>query len=321
MEKDVPSDPEQGVKFLLAAKDSLGAIGYDVFEILITKSSISQTQSLTIRLLNNYTEFEQNISQRLDLVSRISSYYGDPDPSQVRVLYYKKGSVLLSWTNDSLPSDVCNTAQANYVAEKVVGSDGVNQAFKEYLSSEYLVASANRTLSGICSPPSPIPDKSVGTEPSSLWEKHVLPGIIVVIILIILAIILLLLLRRRRAKPTDPEKRTYKKRKPIILEPEMEMKPLPGKPLILENDEPSHPPSYMSNVSLDKTPYYDNDSDGFDEEDYNISPARSSTVYETPPPSYLPPQEPVEQPPPGYRQPPTFYSSYTLPPWETSSDV
>lgn len=324
MDKDIPSDPERGVKFLLTAIDSGGLIGYDVFEIMITKSpSTSYTQSLSVRLDNNYTAFVRNVSQRLDLVSRISGYYGDPDTSQVRVLSYSEGSIILSWTNDSLPSDVCNTTQVNYVAEKVVGRDGVNQAFKENLSPEYSVTSANRTLTGLCNAttlaPPVVPDKVVGTEPSGLWEKHVLPGIIVAIILIIIAVILLLLfLRRRRANPSDPEKRTYKKRKPIILEPEMEMKPRSGKPLILENDDLSHPPSYMSEMSLDR-PYYD--SDDYDEEDYKPTPSQSTPVYETPPPEYSVPPEPLEPPPPVYRLPPTFYSSYTLPPWETSSDV
>lgn len=324
MEKDIPSDPERGVKFLLAAKDSAGLIGYDVFEIMIRKTSMSYTQSLSVRLDNNYTAFERNISQRLDLVSRISGYYGDSDTSQVRVLSYSQGSILFSWTNDSLPTDVCNTTQVNYVAEKVVGKDGVTLTFKEYLSPEYIVTNANRTLSGVCNAttfaPPVVPDKVVGTEPSGLWEKHVLPGIIVAIIIIIIAVILLLLfLRRRRAEPADPEKRTYKKRKPIILEPEMEMKPRSGKPLILENDELSQPPSYMSEMSLDRTLYYD--SDDYDEEDYKPTPSRSSPVYETPPPEYNVPQEPLEKPPPVYKLPPTFYSSYTLPPWETSSDV
>ncbi|KAK3699932.1 hypothetical protein QZH41_016591, partial [Actinostola sp. cb2023] len=329
MEKDIPdpNDPERGVKFVLVAKDSAGAEAYDGFEILIASSSIPYVQSLTITLGNSFSDFNSNLSQRLDLIDKISSYYKDPDTSQIRLLSYKQGSVVFSWTNDSIPSNECDREKVNAVAEKVVDANGVNTAFKDHLSPDYTLTNATRTLSGVClqnittSAPF-IPEKNVGTQPSGLWEKHVIPGIIVVIILIILAILLLLLIRRKRAKPSDPERRTYTKRKPIILEPEMEMKPLPGKPLILENDSLSHPPSYMSESSLYKSPYmyYDNNSGDFDEED-NITPPKHSPVYETPPPSYLPPEEPEEPFPPPYRLPPAIlYPRYDLPPWEESSE-
>lgn len=330
MEKDIPDpqNPETGHKFLLTAKDSHGAVAYDVFEILIGSSSSKPfTQSLTVTLSNDFEVFNNNLTQRLNLLDKISSYYKDPDTGQIRVISYKKGSVVVTWTNDSLPTNVCDQEKLNGVAEKVVDKNGPKTEFKEHLSPEYTVTGAERTLSGVCiqnttSAPF-ITDKNVATEPSDLWEKHVIPGIIVVIILIILAILLLCFIRRRRAKPSDPERRTYTKRKPIILEPEMEMKPIPNKPLILDNDSPlSHPPSYASEPSLYRSPYgyYDNGSGDFDEEDN--TPRKHSPVYETPPPSYMQPEEPEEPPPPPYMLPPTLlYPRYDLPPWEESSEV
>lgn len=334
MEKDIPdpTNPQIGVKFLLNARDRHGAVAYDQFEILIASSSSSPyTQSLRVTLDNDFTEFNSNLTQRLDLLSKISSYYQDPDTSSIKIISYKQGSIVMTWANDSLPTNECNQEQLNAIAEKVVASNGgVNTAFKEHLSPDYTVTSAERTFSGTCiqnmttSAPY-ITEKYVATEPSGLWEKHVIPGIIVVIILIILAILLICFIRRRRAKPSDLEKRTYTKRKPIILDPEMEMKPIPSKPLILENDSPlSHPPSYMSESFIYKSPsgYYDNNSGDFDEEDNRLTPPRHSPVYETPPPSYTQPEELQEPPPPPYMLPPAIlYPRYDLPPWEESSEV
>lgn len=333
MEKDIP-DPanrEIGVKFLLNARDSHGAVAYDVFEILIASAqNIAYTQSLTVTLNNNFTAFNNDVTQRLYLLSKISSYYKDPDSSQIRLMSYKEGSIVVTRANNSLPTDECNKEKLNQIAEVVTTNSGVTTGFKEYLSPDFEATNAQRTFSGVCTQPSTtsapfITAKNVATEPSGLWEKHVIPGIVVAIILIILAILLICFIRRRRAKPSDPEKRTYTKRKPIILEPEMEMKPVPSKPLILENDSPvSYPPSYLSEPSLYKSPsgYYDNHVRDFDEEDNRLTPPRHSPVYETPPPSYVQPEELEEPPPPPYILPPALlYPRYDLPPWEESSEV
>lgn len=332
MEKDIPdpANPEVGVKFLLNARDSHGAVAYDVFEILIASSqNWAYTQSLTVTLNNNYTAFANDVTQRLNLLNKISRYYKDADTSQIRLLSYKEGSIVVSWANNSLPTNECNQENLNRIAEVITTSNGVTTGFKEYISPDFEATNAERTFRGVClgsTTSAPIiTAKNVATEPSGLWEKHVIPGVVVVIILIILAILLICFIRRRRAKPSDPERKTYTKRKPIILEPEMEMKPIPSKPLILENDSPvSYPPSYLSESSLYKSPsgYYDNHEGDFDEEDNRLTPPRHSPVYETPPPSYVQPEELEEPPPPPYMLPPALlYPRYELPLWEESSEV
>ncbi|XP_032234244.2 mucin-3A isoform X1 [Nematostella vectensis] len=329
----LPMDPSEtltrGELFILKARNSRGDIAYDAFEILVLDSQTQHAVELSTRLDNNYTIFSNNLTQRLLLLSAIASFYGDASPGYIRVLRYQEGSVLFIWTNDTLPTSECDPEKNARVSNRVEEDGEVTNAFRQALAPRFPVMSAYSSLVGVCNrtiiPASAIPGARDSEESSDLWVKHVLPGVLVAFILIIIAILLFLYLRRKRPKPADPERRTYKKRKPIILDPEMELKPLPGKPLVLPSDDPSQPPSYISDTSLDKAPYSyyndDYDDDGDDEEDFKFGSFPPSPIYETPPPVYggFEPDY-RETPPPNYRLPP-MYLNYTVPPWETSSDV
>jgi len=294
-----------GEGFILRARDSRGAEALDAFEVLVVPSEGPVVQEMRFRIANDFLAFNRNVSQRLLLLKKIADYYGDPDRSRITVLSFTPGSVVMSWTNDSLPTDRCDEEKLDYVANKVLLPDGeVSEAFKGALQG-FPVESASQRRLGVCNgsepgPETPIPPGQQSKVEEDLWYKHVLVGVFITLIIVVLAVLLIWYFRRRRPKPSN-EKRTFKKRKPIVLDPEIELKPIPGKPLVLPDDDPSQPPSYISETSFNKPMYSD------DEDEVDYGKRSPSVVYEPPPPFHAAlNDDPRNSPPPAYLLPPMY---------------
>ena len=305
MSTHVPNG-NNGEELVLRARDSQGAETHDAFEVLVAIPETPLVQQLTVKFSNDFLSFNSNVSQRLLLLRKIADYYGDPDESFIRVSAFTSGSVIMAWSNDSLPTERCDEEKVKYVESKIFLPSGeIREEFDVALDGFPVESGSHRRL-GVCNesnvvPPGTIAPLQRSSSEYDLWHKLVLVGVLVALLLIIIAIFLAWYFRRKRPKPYDQEKRTYKKRKPILLEPEIELKPISGKPIVLPDDDPSIPPSYLSETSLDKPP--ENFSDN-DEEDYG---KRSPSVYNEPPrPTHL---EPNDSPPPPYFLPP-IYGSY-----------
>ena len=306
LDEHVP-DGILGQVLVLRARDNNSAVTFDAFEVLVVPSEKPLVQELRVRITNEFATFNRDLALRLALLKKIAAYYDDEDESKIRVLTFSPGSVIMTWTNDSLPTDRCDEEKLQYVTSKMLLPNGeVRKEFREALQ-DFPVVSASEERFGVCNesyiPPAetPIgPAKKEARAEENLWYKHVLVGLLIVLIIIVLAALLIWYCRRRRPKPAS-EKRTFKKRKPIVLGPEIELKPLPGKPLVLPDDDPSLPPSYISETSFNKPTYSDDE----DEEDYGKrSP---SVVYEPPPPFYPAQDDDIRNsPPPAYLMPPMY---------------
>ncbi|XP_074620809.1 uncharacterized protein LOC141879422 isoform X1 [Acropora palmata] len=293
-----------GESLVLRARDSQGDEALDAFEVLVVPSEKPVVQELTLRISNNFRIFISNVSQRLLLLEKIAAFYGDSDSSQIRVLSFTAGSVIMEWTNDSLPTDTCDEEKIQFVENRILEDGEVREEFKEALR-DFLVENATQIRMGVCKGTRPgdettiAPAQQSRIEESNLWYKHVLIGLLFVLIILVLVSILVWYRRRRRSKPYN-EKRTFKKRKPIILGQEIELEPIAGKALVLPDDDPSQPPSYLSETSLAKPVSSDDD----DEEDYGKSP---SIRYQPPPPFHAAlTEDPRSSPPPAYMMPPMY---------------
>ena len=301
------SGREEYERYVLTASDSRGLTARDVFQVVMVVVTDTVTQQLSIRTSNNYTVFTNNVVQRLDLVQRIKTYYGDEDASAIRILSATQGSLVVIWSNDTLPSDRCDEEAVQEIASKAVLSGGeVNPAFRNALEPAFPIQNAKEERVGICNVTETYPTVPVrgqrSTSETDTWLKHVLPGILVALLLIILALILVTYLRRRRPKPANPEKVTYRKRKPIVLGEEIELKAVPAKTLILPDDDFGWPTSHLSDTSLDKPQHYDTD----DEDEVDFGKRTPSVKCELPPPFYSMNESPRDTPPPSYKLPPPY---------------
>lgn len=306
LDEHVP-DGILGQVLVLRARDNNSADTFDAFEVLVVPSEKPVVQELRVRITNEFATFNRDLALRLALLKKIAAYYDDEDESKIRVLSFSPGSVIMIWTNDSLPTDSCDEEKLQYVTNKMLLPNGeVREEFREALQG-FPVVSASEERFGVCNgsfiapTETPIdPARKEARAEENLWYKHVLVGLIFVLILIVVVALLIWYCRRHRPKPWS-EKRTFKKRKPIVLGPEIELKPMPGKPLVLPDDDPSSPPSYISETSFNKPTYSDDE----DEEDYGKrSP---SVVYEPPPPFYPTQDNNIRNsPPPAYLMPPMY---------------
>ncbi|XP_067042438.1 uncharacterized protein [Acropora muricata] len=295
-----------GESLVLRARDSQGDEALDAFEVLVVPSEKPVVQELTLRISNDFRIFISNVSQRLLLLEEIAAFYGDSDSSQIRVLSFTAGSVIMKWTNDSLPTDTCDEEKIQFVANRILENGEVREEFKKALRDhDFLVENVTQIRMGVCKATGPgdettiAPAQQSRIEEGNLWYKHVLIGLLFVLIILVLVSILIWYRRRRRPKPHN-EKRTFKKRKPIILGQEIELEPIAGKALVLPDDDPSQPPSYLSETSLAKPVSSDDD----DEEDYGKSP---SIRYQPPPPFHAAlTEDPRSSPPPAYMMPPMY---------------
>ena len=295
-----------GESLVLRARDSQGDEALDAFEVLVVPSEKPVVQELTLRISNDFRIFISNVSQRLLLLEEIAAFYGDSDSSQIRVLSFTAGSVIMKWTNDSLPTDTCDEEKIQLVANRILEDGEVREEFKEALRDhDFLVENVTQIRIGVCKATGPGDETTIAPAPQSrieegnLWYKHVLIGLLFVFTILVLVSILVWYRRRRRPKPQN-EKRTFKKRKPIILGQEIELEPIAGKALVLPDDDPSQPPSYLSETSLAKPVSSDDD----DEEDYGKSP---SIRYQPPPPFHAAlTEDPRSSPPPAYMMPPMY---------------
>lgn len=296
-----------GESLVLRARDSQGDEAFDAFEVLVVPSEKPVVQELTLRISNNFRTFISNVSQRLLLLEKIAAFYGDSDSSQIRVLSFTAGSVIMKWTNNSLPTDTCDEEKIQFVANRILEDGEVREEFKEALR-DFLVENVTQIRMGVCKATGPgdettiAPAQQSRIEEGNLWYKHVLIGLLFVLIILVLVSILVWYRRRRRPKPHN-EKRTFKKRKPIILGQEIELEPIAGKALVLPDDDPSQPPSYLSETSLAKPVSSDDDDD--DEEDYGKK--SPSIRYQPPPPFHAAlTEDPRSSPPPAYMMPPMY---------------
>ncbi|XP_070559172.1 LOW QUALITY PROTEIN: dystroglycan 1-like [Ptychodera flava] len=306
-------------EYIIAAIDSGGMVTRDAFEIEVLPSMHKANHEFSITLTNELEEFETDINKKIDLINRIATLYGDPDSNAITVLYFKKGSTIFGWTNNSLPYEPCPVAQFGNLA-KVVTSNGPDgepsQALKEALEPEYMVTKITLQPIGSCvdsemSTPEPDGPDLAGSQHSSseedIWVITIVPAVVIAVVLLIGGLVAFVLYRTcRKGKLSDEDENTFiKKGIPIIFASELEEteKPPSSKtPLIMRDEKPPLPPEYPRQDSPSNQPLL---SQNQPEDDEDLS---GSPPYQRPPPFSSSPESRSSRPhiTPAYRAPPPY---------------
>ena len=214
------------------------------------------------RLGLDYDRFTEDIGLRLDVVEKIAGGFGDPDPSQLAVTRISHGSVVIAWTNSSIPGDrVCPLSTLVDIRSRMLSPDGsVNPSFREALRP-YQILSATMRPHGSCASESLVQFRITSTrgpEPvvpqkvtdSGFVVDVIVPVVIVVCCVIVAIVIACVLIRKRRhAEKTSSPDKTVKPGAPIIFASELDDNGTapPSKPLIGANGERAPaPPNYLA---------------------------------------------------------------------------
>lgn len=286
-------------EFLLTATDKDGNTVNDAFTVRLHEATNPVPAIFSLQLTDvSFENFNKDIHNKLALVQSIAGYYGDHDESMIHVQYVVKGSVIFGWSNISLVN--CDEASILNVTRKVIMQDGeVQSDFKEKLKPKFTIENAFVNLTSLCtlqSTDKPIIAK-VYAQNNSKWMTFVFPSIAVTIIIITIFLVIVFLRRRSGMKLLKEDEKTFRRRKPIILDGEQEMSSLSGKPIQLPDDSPSFNRIAGRNSLVMEDLNEDDNMDG-------PSPIISSLSYKEIPPSYF--DERSKQPPPPYKQPPIY---------------
>lgn len=220
---------------------------------------------MSITLEADFKKFTNNVSVLVDIATKISSAFGDEEPSQLLITSINPGSVVYSWTNTSFSEGSCEIDQIQTLAEYfILPNSSLNSHFLETLKPFII---KNATI---------IPKSSCGFEtreaviPLSAFsvillstsypviqevetknaETDVLVSIIVPVMIsvavVILAIIIVCVLCSKHRKYNRTGSKNVKKGRPVIFNTELEDKLIASnKPLIMENEKPPQPPNYQ----------------------------------------------------------------------------
>ena len=258
----LPLKPHVGRdSYVIVAKDKQGLVARTVIEITVEAAPPASenpppvTMGMSLDL--DFDEFISNPALQLEIANMIASVFGDADASAITFTNIQRGSVILSWTNNTIPTDGCNAALIEEIMAKLVGPDGepTQELIDAFFPLE--INGVEALKSGPCASPTPplmttveTPVKDTATS-EDIWISTVLPAVVIAIILLIAGIIIFILYRKnRKGKLSDEDQNTFiNKGIPIIFADELEdveKPPSSSTPLIMRDEKPPLPPPEYS---------------------------------------------------------------------------
>ena len=257
----------------------------DRFNIIIKANPDAATgkinHELSMTIDYDYDDFQSNVHDRISFMNKVGRMYGDKNAKKLTLTGMKKGSTIVSWTNNTLASpSACPVEDIKNMVSRLVNDDGTltdeaQQAMKPFkltqAGAEPKGACENnpnfprvRSIPLVTSEPESKPEPETSPEPEAevtteavakgsttsdddIWITTIVPAVAVVVILLLALLIACILYRKKRkGKMTLEDQNTFiKKGVPVIFQDELEEKPdSSAKPLLMEGEPPCPPPEY-----------------------------------------------------------------------------
>uniref|UniRef100_A0A3P9QCA5 Dystroglycan 1 n=2 Tax=Poecilia reticulata TaxID=8081 RepID=A0A3P9QCA5_POERE len=316
-------------EYFMQATDKGGRNAIDAFEVKVNRWPANDKTPVifTARFEGEPRLITNNIHKKILLVKKLAYVLGDRNSSTVSLRNVSKGSIVVEWTNTSLPQHLCPKEQLRNMSRTLGDADGrPTQKFRNYMGPDFSPLEVKvrgrascRTYSFIPPAEVDIPEPSMVTpglgstrhSTDDVYLHTVIPAVVVAAILLIAGIIAMICYRKkRRGKLTIEDQATFiKKGVPIIFADELDdSKPPPSSsmPLILQEEKPPLPPPEYPNMASPETTPLNQEMLGeytaLRDEDPNAPPYQ-------PPPPFTAPQEgkgsrPKNMTP--YRSPPPY---------------
>uniref|UniRef100_A0A8W4FKA6 Dystroglycan 1 n=1 Tax=Sus scrofa TaxID=9823 RepID=A0A8W4FKA6_PIG len=319
-------------EYFMHATDKGGLSAVDAFEIHVHRRPQGDRAParFTAKFVGDPAPVVNDIHKKIALVKKLAFAFGDRNCSTITLQNITRGSIVVEWTNNTLPLEPCPKEQITGLSRRIAEDDGKPRAaFSNALEPDFKAMSIAVTGSGSCrhlqfvpvAPPKRVPSEAPPTEvPDRDPEKSseddvylhtVIPAVVVAAILLIAGIIAMICYRKKRkGKLTLEDQATFiKKGVPIIFADELDdSKPPPSSsmPLILQEEKAPLPPPEYPNQSVPETTPLNQDTVGeytpLRDEDPNAPPYQ-------PPPPFTAPMEgkgsrPKNMTP--YRSPPPY---------------
>ncbi|XP_061115154.1 LOW QUALITY PROTEIN: dystroglycan 1-like [Conger conger] len=263
----------------LQATDKGGGSASDAFEVRVSRRPAADLAPVLFaaRFHGDPLTVTANVQRKIALVKRLAFALGDRNCSALALRNISRGSILVEWTNSSLPASPCPREQVLSLSRRISDAAGrPTPAFANAMEPDFLPLDVSVRGLGSCRavsfvppgdlpppppPATPSPSPAPGRQSSDDVYLHtVIPAVVVAAILLIAGVVAMVCYRKkRRGKLTIEDQATFiKKGVPIIFADELDdSKPPPSSsvPLILQEEKPPlPPPEYPSSASPETTP-------------------------------------------------------------------
>ncbi|XP_060923467.1 dystroglycan 1-like [Limanda limanda] len=263
-------------EYFIYATDKGGLNAIDAFEVRVNRWPVNDKNPVvfTARFDGAPHSVTHDIHKKILLVKKLAYALGDRNSSTVSLLNISKGSIVVEWTNTSLPTHPCPREQLLVMSRTLANSDGrPSQTFRYAMEPEFRPLDVSVRGRASCrkysfvppgeidlpEPPAVTPALGTGRQSTDDVYLHtVIPAVVVAAILLIAGIIAMICYRKKRkGKLTIEDQATFiKKGVPIIFADELDdSKPPPSSsmPLILQEEKPPLPPPEYPNMATPET--------------------------------------------------------------------
>ncbi|XP_058488139.1 dystroglycan [Solea solea] len=263
-------------EYYMYATDKGGLNAIDAFEVRVNRWPVNDKTPVifTARLEGEPRSVTHDIHKKILLVKKLAYALGDRNSSTVSLRNISKGSIVVEWTNTSLPQHPCPREQLAVMSRTLANADGrPSQTLRYAMEPEFRPLDVSVKGRASCRmysfiPPGEIdiPDPPTVTpglgssrhSTDDVYLHTVIPAVVVAAILLIAGIIAMICYRKKRkGKLTIEDQATFiKKGVPIIFADELDdSKPPPSSsmPLILQEEKPPLPPPEYPNMATPET--------------------------------------------------------------------
>lgn len=263
-------------EYFMQATDKGGLNVFDAIEVHVNRWPANDKTPVifTARFDGEPRSVTNDIHKKILLVKKLAYALGDRNSSTVSLRNITKGSIVVEWTNTSLPQHPCPKEQLQIMSRTLADADGrPSQTFRYSMEPEFRPLDVNVKGRASCRAYSFVPPGEIDIpEPPAVTpglgsSRHstddvylhtVIPAVVVAAILLIAGIIAMICYRKKRkGKLTIEDQATFiKKGVPIIFADELDdSKPPPSSsmPLILQEEKPPLPPPEYPNMATPET--------------------------------------------------------------------
>ncbi|XP_029358687.1 dystroglycan 1 [Echeneis naucrates] len=263
-------------EYFMQATDKGGLSAIDAFEVRVNRWPTNDKTPVifTARFEGEPRSITNDIHKKIFLVKKLAYALGDRNSSTVSLRNISKGSIVVEWTNTSLPQQPCPKEQLAAMSRMLADSEGrPSQTFRYSMEPEFRPLDVKVKGRASCKaysfippgeidipdPPAVTPALGTGRQSTDDVYLHtVIPAVVVAAILLIAGIIAMICYRKKRkGKLTIEDQATFiKKGVPIIFADELDdSKPPPSSsmPLILQEEKPPLPPPEYPNMATPET--------------------------------------------------------------------
>ena len=234
------------VTYNLIAQDRQGDTVKDTFSVFLDPSSVENiTHEIILQFNEDFALFSKSRNNLFDLMSKVASYFGDPNMKNIVVIRLTYGSTVVSYSNISFSKTVCEHVKIQQLYHLITqNSTGIQPNFAEFLFPKYIIQSVVIKWLGVCKLSVKIPGATfLPTNYFAVLVSVLLPVLCFILILICLLVFFVILHKRKKQRgqftPNDDKPIFSLNRKPVILANEIDMNTIsykPRRPMVLPGD-------------------------------------------------------------------------------------